>query len=61
MALDCDSGQIAGPLVMGVLADAVDLSTPFVVSAALLVATAWQCRRHTTAMTAANIAMKSDE
>ena len=40
-----DSGQILGPLVMGALADAVDLSTPFLVGAALLMATAWQCRR----------------
>jgi len=41
-----DGGQIVGPLVMGALADAVDLSTPFVVAAALLIVTAWPCRRH---------------
>jgi MFS family permease len=40
-----DSGQILGPLVMGALADAVDLSTPFLLGAALLVATAWRCRQ----------------
>ncbi len=40
-----DSGQILGPLVMGALADAVDLSTPFLFGAALLIATAWQCRQ----------------
>ena len=42
-----DSGQILGPLVMGALADAVDLSTPFLLGAALLVATAWRCRQIT--------------
>jgi hypothetical protein len=40
-----DSGQILGPLVMGAVADAADLSTPFLVGATLLTATAWQCRR----------------
>lgn len=40
-----DSGQIVGPLVMGALADGVDLSTPFLVGAALLIMVAWQCRR----------------
>lgn len=41
-----DSGQILGPLVMGALADAVELFTPFLLAAALLTVTAWQCRRH---------------
>jgi MFS family permease len=41
-----DSGQIVGPLIMGSLADVVDLSTPFFFGAALLAATAWQCHRH---------------
>jgi MFS family permease len=41
-----DTGQILGPLVMGFLADAVDLSTPFLFGAVLLMATAWQCHRH---------------
>jgi MFS family permease len=40
-----DSGQILGPLVMGAIADAVDLSTPFLVGAALLLVAAWQCGR----------------
>jgi predicted MFS family arabinose efflux permease len=40
-----DSGHILGPLVMGALADAVDLSMPFLVSAALLMAIAWRCHR----------------
>ena len=46
-----DSGQILGPLVMGALADAVDLSTPFLFGAALLIATAWQCRRQARVLT----------
>jgi MFS family permease len=41
-----DSGQILGPLVMGGCADAVGLSAPFRLGAVLLIATAWQCRRH---------------
>lgn len=40
-----DSGQIVGPLVMGAVADVVDLSTPFFLGAALLLAAAWQCGR----------------
>ncbi len=40
-----DSGHILGSLVMGTLADAVDLSTPFFLAAALLVAMAWRCHR----------------
>ena len=38
-----DSGQIGGPLVMGALADGVDLSTPFLVGSALLLMVAWRC------------------
>lgn len=45
-----DSGQIVGPLVMGVLADGVDLSTPFLAGSALLLMVAWQCRRQAKAM-----------
>jgi MFS family permease len=48
-----DGGQIVGPLVMGFLADAIDLSAPFLFGALLLGATAWQCRRHASAMSAA--------
>ncbi len=40
-----DSGQIVGPLVMGALADAIDLAAPFVAATVLLVVAAWQCRR----------------
>jgi DHA1 family multidrug resistance protein-like MFS transporter len=45
-----DSGQIVGPLVMGALADGVDLSTPFLVGSALLMMVAWQCWRQAGAM-----------
>ena len=50
-----DTGQIAGPLAMGALADAVDLSSPFYIGAALLIATAWRCRSHARAMSAAGV------
>lgn len=40
-----DSGQILGPVVMGALADRVNLSTPFLFGAVLLMAMAWRCRR----------------
>ncbi len=40
-----DSGQILGPLVMGACADALDLSAPFHLGAALLLAAAWRCGR----------------
>jgi MFS family permease len=45
-----DSGQIVGPLVMGALADGVDLSTPFLVGSALLMLAAWQCWRQPNAV-----------
>jgi len=48
-----DSGQIVGPLVMGPLADAIDLSAPFLFGATLLTATAWRCCRRANAMAAA--------
>jgi MFS family permease len=48
-----DGGQVLGPLAMGALADAVDLSTPFLVGAVLLTATALQCRRQARASVAA--------
>jgi MFS family permease len=41
-----DSGQILGPLIMGAVADAAGLSAPFHLGTVLLVAMAWQCRRH---------------
>jgi len=40
-----DSGQIVGPLVMGALADGIDLAAPFAAAAALLIVAAWHCRR----------------
>ncbi len=48
-----DTGQILGPLAMGALADALDLSTAFLAGATLLAATAWQCRRRAGAIAAA--------
>jgi len=48
-----DSGQIVGPLVMGALADAIDLSAPFALGAALLTAAAGACRHRANAMSAA--------
>ncbi len=50
-----DSGQIVGPLLMGTLADTIDLSAPFLFGAALLIATAWQCSRRATVMTAITV------
>jgi MFS family permease len=47
-----DTGQILGPLVMGTVADAVDLSTPFLLGAALLVTMAWRCHRRALVMSA---------
>jgi MFS family permease len=44
-----DGGQILGPLVMGALADAAGLSSPFYLGAALLVAMAWPCRHSSAA------------
>lgn len=55
-----DSGQILGPLVMGALADAVDLSAPFLFGAALLTATAWQCRRQANAISVPVITERRD-
>jgi MFS family permease len=54
-----DGGQILGPLVMGTLADVVDVTAPFVVGAVLLAAMAWQCGRRATAMAAA-VALEGD-
>jgi MFS family permease len=48
-----DGGQIVGPLVMGFLADATDLSAPFLFGAVLLAGTAWECRRQAGAMLSA--------
>ena len=45
-----DTGQIVGPLIMGAIADALDLTAPFFLGATLLLVAAWQCRRHARAM-----------
>jgi MFS family permease len=51
-----DGGQIVGPLAMGALADALDLSAPFLVGAVLLAGAAWQCRRQANTMSPATVA-----
>lgn len=48
-----DGGQIVGPLAMGALADAVDLSAPFLLGAALLAITAWLCHHRAPLIAAA--------
>jgi len=45
-----DGGQIIGPLTMGALADALDLSAPFLVGAVLLAGAAWECHRQANTM-----------
>jgi MFS family permease len=40
-----DAGMLLGPLVMGVLADAVHLTTPFTCAALLVFVLAWLCHR----------------
>lgn len=40
-----DTGMLVGPFVMGALADAGHLSTPFLFAGALLCVLAWRCRR----------------
>ena len=41
-----DAGMLLGPLVMGPLADAVDLAMPFLMAAIMSCALAWACQRH---------------
>ena len=41
-----DAGMLLGPLVMGALADAVHLTTPFLFAAVLMCVLAGCCRRH---------------
>jgi DHA1 family multidrug resistance protein-like MFS transporter len=41
-----DGGHIVGPLLMGLLADSVDLSAPFLAGTVVLGLMAWPCRRH---------------
>jgi predicted MFS family arabinose efflux permease len=45
-----DTGHILGALVMGALADAQDLSAPFLLGAGLLAVTAWRCHRRASMM-----------
>ena len=45
-----DGGLILGPLVMGALADVMNLSAPFILAAALLTAISWRCRRQAIAL-----------
>jgi hypothetical protein len=40
-----DAGHILGPAAMGTLADATQLSAPFLFAAVLLIAIAWRCQR----------------
>jgi predicted MFS family arabinose efflux permease len=40
-----DTGHIAGPVVMGALADGVDLTLPFLCAAGMLALVAWRCHR----------------
>ena len=40
-----DAGHILGPAAMGALADATQLSAPFLFAAVLLIAIAWRCQR----------------
>jgi MFS family permease len=41
-----DAGMLLGPLMMGALADAVDLTIPFLLAAIISCALAWTCRWH---------------
>jgi MFS family permease len=43
-----DGGMLLGPLVMGALADTMDLPAVFLCAGALLGALGWGCRRHST-------------
>ena len=45
-----DGGQIAGPLIMGALADAIDLSAPFLLAALLLAVAALGCTWRSTSL-----------
>jgi MFS family permease len=41
-----DAGMLLGPLVMGPLADAVDLTMPFLLAGIISCTLAWTCHRH---------------
>ena len=49
-----DAGMLLGPLVMGTLADAVHLTTPFVCAALLVFVLAWLCHREAVAESSAS-------
>jgi MFS family permease len=49
-----DTGHILGPLVMGALADAVDLTVPFLCAAVMLLLVAWRCHRQPVTQPAAS-------
>jgi MFS family permease len=51
-----DGGQIAGPLVMGAIADVVDLSAPFLGGALLLIVAAGLCGLRASAMSSTRAA-----
>jgi MFS family permease len=51
-----DGGQIAGPLVMGAIADVVDLSAPFLFGALLLIVAAGLCGLRASAMSSTRAA-----
>jgi MFS family permease len=55
-----DGGQVVGPLVMGALADAVDLSAPFIFGAVLLATTAWGCQMRAETIAAAAVCRGRD-
>jgi MFS family permease len=41
-----DAGMMLGPLLMGPLADAFGIATPFLVAGIITCALAWACHRH---------------
>jgi MFS family permease len=53
-----DIGQIVGPLVMGTLADHVDLSAPFLGGALMRIALAWRCQSQRRALTNVTVARR---
>jgi hypothetical protein len=54
-----DTGQILGPLLMGALADHIDLSAPFLGGALVLMTLAWRCQRLSRAMSRITVARRA--
>jgi MFS family permease len=54
-----DTGQILGPLLMGSLADHIDLSAPFLGGALVLMTLAWRCQRLSRAMSRITVARRA--